>query len=130
MAHILIVDDDAEVRTALECFLAGAGYSVSQAANGSEGLRLLEQKQIDLVITDIYMPEADGLEVVREVKKRYNQGTVQIPVIAISGGIHFADASELCYLRQAKRFGASRTFKKPLDFAAIQEAILELLWCD
>ncbi|MBC8207078.1 MAG: response regulator [Kiritimatiellales bacterium] len=127
MAHILIIDDDAEIRTALECFLAGAGYSTSQAANGSEGLRLLEKGKIDLVITDIYMPEADGLEVAREIKKRYNQESVQIPVIAVSGGIKFFDATVLCYLQQAKRFGASRTFNKPLDFGAIHEAIQELL---
>ena len=127
MAHILIIDDNAEIRTALECYLKGAGYSTSQAANGSEGLRMLEESLPDLVITDIYMPEADGLEVVREIKKRYNRGVVQVPIIAVSGGITFADATELCYLQQAKRFGASRTFSKPLDFDAVHGAIRELL---
>jgi len=127
MAHILIIDDDDTVRTTFERFLERFGHSVSLAANGREGLRLLRKKKTDLVITDIFMPEADGLEIILEIKKLYRKLSADIPIIAMSSGIRTTDQAPICFLKQAKTFGAARVFSKPVDFNGIHSAIVELL---
>ena len=127
MAHILIIDDDDSVRDILKRFLERFGYIVSLASSGREGLRLLQQKKTDIVITDIFMPEMDGLEVILEIRKRCHRLSGSLPVIAISGGILTMSAKPISFLDQARAFGAARVFQKPLDFAGIQTAIQELL---
>ena len=127
MAHILVIDDDDSVRDVLKRFLERFGYIVSLASSGREGLRLLQQEKADIVITDIFMPEMDGLEVILEIKKRCRKLSGCIPVIAISGGMLTLGAKPLSFLDQAKAFGAARVFQKPFDFAGIQIAIQELL---
>jgi len=82
MAKILLIDDDDSVRTMLRLTLAHFGHTVNAARNGREGLELFDQIEVDLVITDIVMPEKEGLEVLMELRKR----KTAVKTIAISGG--------------------------------------------
>ncbi len=127
MARILIIDDDEALRTAFEQFLRRFGHIVTLAANGREGLHRLRQNKPDLVITDIFMPESDGLEVILEIKKKIRELSGGIPVIAVSGGMTMRGLQPISFLHQAKTLGADRVFSKPLDFLGICRAIEELL---
>jgi CheY-like chemotaxis protein len=127
MANILVIEDDDSVRATVVRFLERFGHAVSQAANGRDGLHLFRQNPADVVVTDIFMPHTDGLEVILEVKKISTSLAVSIPVIAVSGGTVLRDEKSICFLKQAKLFGADRVFPKPLDFMGLQQAILELM---
>lgn len=108
MARILIIDDDETIRSVFHRFLTGKGYEVDVAADGRQGLRMLEEKIVNLVITDIMMPETDGLEVVMAIQGK----DATIPVIAISGGMH---AMPMDFLPMAKKFGATSVLYKPVE---------------
>ncbi len=82
MARILLIDDDDSVRTMLRLTLAHFGHTVIEARNGKEGLELFQHANADLVITDIVMPEKEGLEVLMELRKKHPP----VKIIAISGG--------------------------------------------
>ncbi len=82
MARILIIDDDDNIIRLLNRILKNAGYDVIEAVNGREGLKVFKKDQIDLVITDIFMPEKEGMETVVELQMI----NPEIKIIAISGG--------------------------------------------
>ncbi|MFA6172608.1 MAG: response regulator [Kiritimatiellales bacterium] len=124
MAHILIIDDEPAVRKLFEQFMESSGHSVSSAANGREGILLLKKRQTDLVITDILMPEMDGLEFLLEIRKLHLELAVDVPVIAISGGMK---SLPINFLKQAKSFGAARIFEKPVKLEEMLAAVRELL---
>ena len=86
MGNILIIDDDPSIRTVFKRYLEKKGYSVTVAVDGNEGLDAVAEKTPDLIITDIMMPEKDGLEVVLSLHKDHPN----LPVIAISGGMRSA----------------------------------------
>ena len=121
MARILIIDDDKMVLNMLRQVLEGAQHIVVEAQNGEIAMRLWRQQPADLIITDILMPEKDGLEVIRELRRE----CPTVKVIALSGGsrkVHF-DALDV-----AKRFGAMSTLEKPFelkDFIATVETALK-----
>jgi CheY-like chemotaxis protein len=127
MAHILVIDDDKAVREVFEKFLEHFGHMVTLAVNGREGLRLFQQEKADIVITDIFMPDMDGLEVILEIRKRCAAAPNKIPIIAMSGGIVVSDVHPISFLNQAELFGAARTFLKPINFHGMLAAIRELL---
>ncbi|MEI8206434.1 MAG: response regulator, partial [Kiritimatiellales bacterium] len=118
--HILVMDDETPVRSLFGQFLESAGYSVALASDGREGLRLMKQQKPDLIITDIMMPEMDGLELLMNIRKQH----LDVPVIAISGGMKAQPAN---FLPQAKKFGAHRVFIKPVELSALLQAVQELL---
>ena len=120
MAKILIIDDEWPIRAALRRVLEGAGHEVVDAPNGEEGMRLYREHPADLVVTDILMPEKDGLEVVRELQRDFPQVTV----IGISG---VGRTGKLDYLSYAKTFGATRIFSRPFDLKEFLEAVEESL---
>jgi len=120
MKRILIIDDDEMIRVVFERFLKGKGYAVDCAASGKEGLQLLEIEPPDLVVTDIMMPETDGLEVVLSMHKTHPG----IPVIAISGGMNVAPMD---FLPLVKKFGAAKVYYKPVELDDLLEGIEELL---
>jgi len=120
MKTILIIDDDKAVLGLFTQALENNGYSVVQAADGREGLRLFEVAPTDLVITDIMMPEMDGLELIPKLRKK----SPDLPIIAISGGMRNATIS---FLPQAKIFGACRVFVKPVSLSVLLQAVKELL---
>ncbi len=120
MARILIIDDDETILSVFKRFLSGKGYDVEVATDGRIGLRDIEKQPVDLVITDIMMPETDGLEVVMAIR---GKGT-DVPVIAMSGGMH---AMPMDFLPMAKKFGACKVLYKPIELEDLLEAVEEAL---
>jgi len=130
MAKILIVDDEEHVRAALKQVLERAGYEVSVAATGNEGLELMKKEGADLVITDVIMPGIDGIATARQIREKYRNTRI----IVISGGGKTApepyepDAiSTRSYLASASSAGADRTLSKPFDREEILRAVREVL---
>ena len=120
MARVLVVDDQPEFRRGMLRLLERAGHVASEAADGAEGLRRIAAGDVDLVVTDLFMPDMDGLEFMRELARR-RPGT---RVIAVSGG-SFMEASSI--LAVASTLGAVRTLSKPIDppqFLALVEEVL------
>lgn len=117
---ILVVDDEEMIRKNFCKFLTSAGYNAIIAENGREAMKVLSQFPVNLVITDIYMPEEDGLGVIRNLRKQ----RPGIPIIAMSGGTPRMPYS---MLPAAKFMGADRTFAKPFDPPEVLAAIRELL---
>lgn len=107
MATVLVVDDDDLVRSTLRVILERAGHDVHEAANGQMATSFFRDKRPDVVITDIYMPEKDGLEVVMELRRIQPD----VKIIAISGG---GPNVETGLLGSAQIFGAKRTLFKPI----------------
>jgi DNA-binding NtrC family response regulator len=106
-ARILLIDDDARFRKLVNVMLTTAGYEVQEAANGAIGLAAYRQQRSDVVITDILMPEREGLETILALKKT-DPG---VKIIAISVGGEGPSG----YLRTAVTFGALRTLHKPVS---------------
>jgi len=84
MKKIVVIDDDMQCNQLVCRFLKNSGYEVSSAVNGAEGLKMFRKEIPDLVITDLYMPEKDGLETIMELR-RTNQ---KVRILAMSGGLH------------------------------------------
>ena len=114
MATILIIDDEEGIRALLRFTLEAAGHEVVEAANGREGLALYCRRPTDLVITDIAMPELNGLDMMLELTRQF----LHAKVIAITGG-----GGETNVLDVAKLLGARRTFQKPLSMPQLLEAV-------
>ena len=120
MKRILIIDDEPHILLMVKKMLERAGFEVELAANGAEGLDLFKKVQSDLVITDIIMPEKEGLETIREMKRIQPE----LKIIAMSGG---GKISADNYLDTAKIFGASRLLEKPFSQKDMLSAVFELL---
>ncbi|MCP9440847.1 MAG: response regulator [Nitrospira sp.] len=114
MASILIVDDEEPVRTLLRRVLEKDGHTVSEAANGAIALALYRQNPADLVITDILMPERDGMAVLLDLTKEFLDAKV-IAMTGASGDQHL--------LRVAKLFGARAVIKKPFAVEEIRRLV-------
>ena len=116
MAHILIIDDDKHIRDLLRKVLEGAGYNVADAPNGRIAMRMWREDPADLIITDILMPEQDGLEFIRELRR----DVPDAKIIALSGG---SQRLNLDTLDIARRFGALNTLNKPFEIKDLLEAV-------
>jgi len=114
MATILIIDDEAGIRALLRTTLEAAGYEVTEAANGRQGLEWYRQTPTDLIITDIAMPELNGLDLMLALTRQF----LDAKVIAISGV-----GGETNVLDVAKLLGARRTFHKPFSMPQLLEAV-------
>jgi CheY-like chemotaxis protein len=119
MPSILVVDDDEMVRDAIASALKRAGYSVLEAADGREAATRFKSQPVDLVITDILMPERDGLETIQSL----NHGPDPVPIIAMTG---LSSRSSL-YLEMARTFGAVRVLEKPFELTELIQVTRELL---
>ena len=120
LARILIIDDEATIRRPLKIFLERAGHEVMDAANGSEAVRLWRQQAGDLVITDIHMPEKNGLEAIIELR----QIAPRARFLAMSGGDMNARVD---VLGDATLLGAVRTISKPFTLEEMLRAVEEVL---
>ncbi|HYZ39253.1 MAG TPA: response regulator [Stellaceae bacterium] len=108
MQKILIIDDDSLVRDTLLRILQRKGYEVLVAADGRHGVQTYRRENPDLVITDLIMPEKEGLETIREIRSTRSDAKI----IAISGG---ARLGNMDYLEMAGKLGASEIIAKPFD---------------
>ena len=120
MSRILVIDDDQQVRMLLWEILTDEGHEVVEAINGVEGMRKFHEKPADLVITDLIMPEREGLETITMLRREFPN----LAVIAISGGGRVG-ASD--YLPIARMLGARKVIAKPFSSAEILQAVQELL---
>lgn len=119
MATILVIDDEKTILTSLKEMLVREGFSVLTAGDGNEGIKLFNDNQVDLVITDIVMPEKEGIETIIEMRKT----SPNIKIIAISGG---GRGQPEGYLQMAKSLKVEYTFKKPFEQDDLLGAVYEL----
>lgn len=120
MARILVIDDDAQFRSMIRTLLERQGYVVVEASDGEEGIKLFEGQGADLIITDIVMPNKEGLETIMELRRKVPRPKI----IAVSGGGRIGPES---YLHLAEKFGAVKVFSKPFDLKAFLQAVQEAL---
>jgi len=120
MKKILVIDDEAAVRALLSKILERDGFSVITASDGKEGMKKFKIEPVDLVITDLIMPEKEGVELIMELKK----GFPDVPIIAISGGGRNSAES---YLNIAKLLGADAVLEKPIHKEKLLETVKKVL---
>ena len=123
MARILVIDDDPQVREMLKQLLERAQYEVGVAPDGNAGVKIHQSDPADLIITDIVMPEKEGLETIMEFQHHFPA----VRIIAISGGGKIGPHG---YLDTAKAMGAQKTFSKPFDLQELLTAVREVLQKD
>lgn len=121
MPRLILVEDDPQVRGMLSETLAQEGYEVVEAANGREAVKLYREKPAELVITDIIMPEQDGVETIHALRKEFPD----VKVIAISGGSANIRGDYL--LGTANALGAIKTFNKPVDMNDLLQTVKDIL---
>ena len=120
MAKIIIVDDDAQLRDSLRKALQRAGHEAWTAEDGAVGLGLIREHAADLVITDILMPEKEGIETIQALRGE----DPDLPIVAISGA---GTAEEGGPLLDAQLFGASATLAKPFSLQELLETVERVL---
>lgn len=126
MARILLVDDDDLVRQSLKLRLEAAGHDVVAAIHGGEGLEAFACGRFDLVISDIFMPEVEGMEFIRAVRRLQPD----VPIIVMTGGSQRSVPSQEGvdhYLQVAKHFGSTKTLAKPFSPSRLLALIDECL---
>ncbi len=116
---ILLIDDEKPFRNVLKQVLSKAGYDVVEAANGAEGINRFYEKRADVIITDVIMPEKEGIETIIELKKVYPE----VKLIAMSGGGWYGTDIDF---DMARKLGA-RTLDKPFALHELLDAVAELL---
>ena len=114
MARILIIEDDLQMLEILLHTLKREGYDVKGTLNGDEGMTLYRKMEFDLIITDLFLPDTQGLEIILKLRKEGN-----LKIIAISGG--------LGSLEMAQRMGAHYSISKPFSLNELSTAVKELL---
>jgi len=120
MTRVLIIDDETQIRSMLKLMLERDGYEVAEAPDGIEGIRIYRQNPADLIITDLIMPNKDGIGVIIDLKKEFPN----VKIIAMSGGgLNKPEG----YLKGAKKLGAACTLTKPIDRGEMLRAIKDVL---
>ena len=122
MARILVIDDEADSRALVREALESDGHEVIPANDGAQGLALQRQRPADLVITDIFMPVADGIETIHDLKKDFPQ----VKVIAMSGGGRASSRLE-SVLTTASALGIDAFLRKPFDLGTLIESVRRIL---
>lgn len=117
MANIVVIDDDFSIYEVIRDMLAFDGHAVSYAANGVAGQKTIRQALPDLVLCDIYMPEKDGLETIRELHAQFPQ----LKIIAMSGGN--PRGGRMDFLSVARHFGAHNLLPKPFSMTKLRETV-------
>lgn len=118
--QILVIEDDDSLRHLLVRALTEEGYQVADARDGVQGMKRRHNRPSDLIITDIFMPQKDGLELIMELRRR----PPHVPLIAISGGGQFGD---LQILDAARKLGAIYTIEKPFHLPDLIALVNRLL---
>lgn len=120
MESILIIDDEPQIRSMIRLVLERAGYSVMEAADGVEGIRRFHENPVNLIITDLIMPNKDGIGMIIELKKEFPD----VKIIAMSGGgLNRPEG----YLRGAQKLGAACTLSKPINRQELLRVVKDTL---
>lgn len=114
--HILVIDDDPDVGRTTQWLLQDAGFTVSVVTSGQQGLRLQRARPADVLVTDIYMPDTDGIEIIAEFRQRFPE----VPIVVISGA---GSAVNATHLFAARELGAHEVLRKPFDPRKLVEAV-------
>ncbi len=120
VARILVIDDDVQVREMLREMLERVGHEVVEASDGTSGVKLFRENPTDVVVTDIFMPDKDGIVTIQELRSEFPD----VGIIALSGGGGF---QRFDFLETARRLGASAILRKPVDWEELTEAVSKLL---
>ena len=120
MARIIVIDDDPQFRRMLGITLEKSGYEVRIAESGSKGLEMLRERTADLVVTDLIMPDKEGIETIRDLRSEFPD----IKIIAVSGGWRVGSQVNL---DTAEQLGAGRSFAKPFDMKVFLDAVRQIL---
>jgi CheY-like chemotaxis protein len=123
VSHIHIVDDEALIRELFRRILETEGYKVTDSADGNAALDLCRKQPPELIITDLIMPDKEGIETIIELKRDFPD----VKIIAISGGGRIT-ANE--YLELAETFGANMTLSKPISRDELLTAVGAVLGSD
>ena len=115
--RILFVDDDPEIVDVAKQILSRAGFQVLSSQNGKQALAVFDRQPVDLVITDLVMPELDGLELIKELRRR----SPALPIVAISGDFGGR------FLRVAMHLGAQGSLLKPFSREELLQAVRTVL---
>ncbi len=110
------------MQSMLEILMERNGYAVTSVFDGADGVKALEDNIYDLVITDMHLPDMDGLDIVKYIKNMENPSAI----IAISGGDQM-NSHDLHMLNQARKLGVCEVFKKPFETNAFVESIEQIL---
>ncbi|MBL8629574.1 MAG: response regulator [Rhodospirillaceae bacterium] len=121
MAHILLVEDSPEVSMSVREILSAAGHTVAEAASGKQALEQLKAAKFDAIVSDIWMPEMDGIALLKEIRG----GGSKIPIVVISGGAPNAPLTYTAPL--AATFGANVVLYKPFEKEELLGAIKSVL---
>ena len=120
MANVLVADDEELARFTIREILEGEGHTVIEAKNGVEAIALFNKNKIDIIVTDIIMPDKEGIETIIELKRDHPA----IKIVAISGG---GRTRNLDFLELAKRYGADAVLAKPFSEQELIDALNKLL---
>jgi len=120
MARILVIDDEADIRRVVRRYLETAGHEVIEAADGQAGITLYQQHPANLVITDLFMPEQDGLETIRELRRTYKDARILVMTGIQLGGL-------FDFRAHAVLMGAQRTLTKPFTREELLNAVGDIL---
>src|SRR4030042_2217598 len=116
MKHILVVDDNLMMRKLIRNLFHAENIEIEEATNGVEGLEIIKQHPVDLIITDIIMPKMEGLELIMNIRRDFPN----TKIIAISGGKPY-------YLYMAKKLGIEGIFNKPLNHQIFLKAVKKVI---
>jgi YesN/AraC family two-component response regulator len=120
MANVLLVEDEPLVLETLSSAIKSSGHTVVTASNGVLGLKRFAEQQFDLVVTDIIMPDKEGIEMILEMRRQKPDAKI----VAISGGGRTGNVE---FLKMAESFGAMATLKKPIRLAELLKVLSECL---
>ena len=113
----LVVDDEQKICALLQQWLTGAGHTAVTAHSGIDACAAMKERRFDLVITDVLMPDGDGLDLITELKKVQPRARI----LAMSGGGRYVESDD--YLKLAQGIGAHAAVMKPFDWKQLQAAI-------
>lgn len=119
MARVLIVEDSADFRGLLKTKLEIEGFEVAAASSGADALRMMARRPADIIVTDVFMPDKDGLETILEMRARYPEARV----VAMSG---WQSARGVDYLRVACEIGAAHALRKPFELEELVQLLGQL----
>lgn len=119
MARILLIDDDDALREILAVVLTRSGHAVTQANTGKKGVALFLAEPADLVITDLIMPDQEGIETIVQLRREHPD----VAIIAMSGGV----SNSGMYLNLAAKLGAQRVLGKPFTMTELLNTVTEVL---